>query len=403
MKKIQTLIENDFFLATILSAFIVSQFFALKITAIGISLLGIIGITLLLYNKFYKKTKLQKLQPIVYCWLVVYLVRVVWLFFSNSRSDGFLWLDRCLPMLLFPLILQYYPLNEKIIKFVLTFFVRFCLAFCLITIGIIIYNIITFPVSVSAWLNTPKSFYPLAFSWSNYDHPSYLCIIYLLSLPVGLYLNRHYRNITFIELAILFIAETIVIIFTGARIGFIIIPTLLFIMIIYIMPQRKLKIISFITMITIALIGTVVLFTFKNSFLDTFKDSERSCLREIAISSIKENPLIGVGTGGMKSIFDKANVAGDLIINPHNQYLGEIMQFGIIGAIPLFVTLIYLFIIALQRKDFLLLSFLLVLMIIMLTEMPFDTGKGLPFALFFSSLFLVISQNNKNVSKIQIT
>jgi hypothetical protein len=83
---------------------------------------------------------------------------------------------------------------------------------------------------------------------------------------------------------------------------------------------------------------------------------------------------------------------------PHIQYLGEIMHFGFIGAAALFGTLIYLLILALRRKDFLLQSLLLILFVFMFTEMPFDLYKSINFFLFFISLFVVTIPLRANVT-----
>jgi O-antigen ligase len=134
----------------------------------------------------------------------------------------------------------------------------------------------------------------------------------------------------------------------------------------------------------------------ENQFTDRFKDPVRIQLWETAMSSIKEKPLLGTGTGGMDAVMTSTELADKLgypepmpFSYPHNQYLGEVMQFGFIGALVLFGTLIYLLVLALRKKDFLLQSLLLILFIFMFTEMPLDSHKGINFFLFFISLFVV--------------
>jgi O-antigen ligase len=114
---------------------------------------------------------------------------------------------------------------------------------------------------------------------------------------------------------------------------------------------------------------------------------------ETAWISIKEKPLLGTGTGGMKEVLTSVELAQKLDYSdaqpysyPHNQYVGEVMSFGIVGAIPLFATLLYLLIIALRKKNFLLLSLLVILFVCMMTEMPFDIYKSINYFLFFISL-----------------
>jgi hypothetical protein len=139
----------------------------------------------------------------VYGWLAVYLVRVVWLLVSNDVHYGLKWLDTCLPMLLFPILFQYLSLSERVIRTVLTFFVRFTLLFCLLVLFSVAYHSLSIPIDIKEWLLHPKNYYHLAFTWTNYDHPSFLCVIYLFALPAGLYLRRKHHAISTTEVIIL--------------------------------------------------------------------------------------------------------------------------------------------------------------------------------------------------------
>jgi O-antigen ligase len=300
-----------------------------------------------------------------------------------------------LPFLFLPLLLQYLLLNERILKTVLTFFVHFTLLFCVIGLLSMVYHSFTVPIAIKEWVLHPKSYYPFVYAWSNYDHPSVLCVIYLLALPVGLYLKRKYRTVSIAELTALIAVETAMLIFTGARVGMIIFPLLLLWMLFYrISLKRKVMVIG----LPVALAGVMVigLLGWDNQFTDRFKDPIRIQLWETAIASIKERPLLGTGTGGMKAVCTSPELTVKLnypeplsFNNPHNQYLGEIMHFGFIGATALSGTLIYLLILAFRKKDFLLQSLLLILFIQMFTEMPFDSHKGIYSYLFFISLFVV--------------
>jgi O-antigen ligase len=314
---------------------------------------------------------------------------------SPDVPNGLKWLDTCLPVLLLPIAIQYYPLTERMIKLILTFFVRFSFIFCLITLISIIYHIFIGHIAITDWIRNSKQYFPFAFIWTNYIHPSFLGMVYLLALPIGLYLRKKYHNIYIIELLSLFLVETTIVCFTGSRIGIIIIPLLLFLMMFHYIniKQRRQRYIV-VTMAIIGITGVIVWLFLHKSALHLFHDPIRMRLWEIAIGSIQNNPLLGVGTGGMKELIVPVNAEFGLpewyITYPHNQYLGEVMHFGFIGSIPLFATLIYLLILAIQRKDILLQSFLIVLSIAMCTDMPFDICKTIHFSLFFSSLFLAI-------------
>jgi hypothetical protein len=64
------------------------------------------------------------------------------------------------------------------------------------------------------------------------------------------------------------------------------------------------------------------------------------------------------------------------------------MHFGLVGAIPLFATLLYLLVLALRQRNFPLLALMALLLVFMLTEMPFDLYKSINYFLFFTSLLV---------------
>jgi O-antigen ligase len=396
--RIRPLITKDRLLSFVLSVFAISLFFGNNFILYATVLFIATAIPIIIHSTIIEKKKLTKPQLIVYCWLAVYLVRVVWLLMSNDIHYGLKWLDTCLPMLLFPIIIQYLSLSERIIKTVLTVFVHFALLFCTLSLLSVAYYSFTTPVDIKEWLLHPKNYYPLAFKWTNYAHPSFLCIIYLFALPVGLYLKRKYHTVSTTKIIILIVVEAAVIAFTGSRIGIIIFPLLLLLMLLYSVLWKR-KIITAGLAIALISITAIILSLSENQFTDRFKDPIRTQLWETTLFSIKEKPLLGVGTGGMKAVLASSELAEKLDYPaqlassyPHNQYLGEIMHFGIIGAIPLFATLIYLLIIAICRKNFLLLSLMVILFVFMITEMPFDLHKSINYFLFLTNLFMARNQ-----------
>jgi O-antigen ligase len=348
------------------------------------------GAALVIYRTGCGKQKLSRPHPLVYGWLAVYVVRVVWLLFSNNPQNGLRWIDTGLPFILFPLLFQYLPWNERILKTVLVFFVRFTWLFCAVTLFTVAWHSIDVPVNMKEWLLHPKS-YPFAYTWTNYDQPSFLCVIYLMALPAGLYLKRKYGAVSTVEIITLIIVEAAMLAFTGARVGFIILPVLLLWMLFYrISFKRKMVAVGALGILAGAMV--MALLGWQNQFTDRFKDPARIQLWETAMASIKEKPLLGTGTGGMDAVIGTPEMTekiGQTLSYPHNQYLGEVMHFGIIGATALFGTLAYLLVWAFRKKDFLLQSLLFILFIFMFTEMPLDSHKGINFFLFFISIFTV--------------
>lgn len=390
--------STDFAVSVILCLYAVSLYFSDRIVIAATVLLVAGGAAMIVSRTVAGGGRLPPPHPLVYGWLAVYLVRVVWLLVSNDPLYGLRWLDTGLPFILFPLLFQYLPVSERAFRTTLAFFVRFAFLFCAITLVSVAWHCLAVPVDVGEWLRSPKACYPLAYAWTNEDHPSFLCIVYLLALPAAFFLKRRYGAVSTLEIGALVVVEAAVLAFTGARVGLIILPALLLLMALYgASCRRKLIIAGSLAALTVAL--TAGLWGRAQPLVDRFKDPIRMQLWETAVASIKERPLLGVGTGGMREAIRSPEMAERLhypqpqpLSYPHNQYLGEAMHFGFLGAIPLFGTLVCLLLLALRRKNLLLQAVLLTAFIFMCTEMPFDSHRGVNFFLFFLSLFFAQRQ-----------
>ncbi len=291
--------------------------------------------------------------------------------------------------------MQWLKPGEQTTKTTLTVFFYACLLFCLISLGFTAHTIYTTPTTLKDWLATPKSYYLYSFAWTNLKHPSFLALIYLFALPVGYYLKRRYNNIPFPLLLLAFIATSIITYMTGSRVGQILFVLLSAFIIVNLFPLNK-RILAGSILVVLLAAGAYFIKTTYSDFAGRFQDPVREQTIKTTLHYIKEKPLLGVGTGGMDAALNDPEVIQQLgygtplgLSYPHIQYIGEIMHFGIIGAMALFVALGYITYTAFRRKDFLLQSLLLMLFVFMFTEQPFDMNKSINFALFFTSLLFV--------------
>jgi len=110
---------------------------------------------------------------------------------------------------------------------------------------------------------------------------------------------------------------------------------------------------------------------------------------------ILKSPFMGYGSGSEEDVLKGAYFQNKfyrsylLGLNSHSQFLSFLLNQGLIGLL----TYLYLFYyggrIALLRKDFLLLAFLLLLFIVSLSENILDVSKGVLFFAFFLPFFLL--------------
>ena len=67
------------------------------------------------------------------------------------------------------------------------------------------------------------------------------------------------------------------------------------------------------------------------------------------------------------------------LANPHHQFIGDLMQTGIVGVLLSLAMTIYLFVISIKRHNYPLLVFMVIFFMIMQIEMPLYLPKGTMF------------------------
>jgi len=138
---------------------------------------------------------------------------------------------------------------------------------------------------------------------------------------------------------------------------------------------------------------------------DRFVDPIRADLRKTAISAIKEKPIFGWGTGYVEPLIISEERAHSLNIETpydfnqfHNQYLEDMVQFGILGILLILVLFGWMLWTGVREKNYLLLSLLVIYAFFCWTETVFFVAKGvIPFTFWFC--FLISNRTTLMTSK----
>ena len=115
----------------------------------------------------------------------------------------------------------------------------------------------------------------------------------------------------------------------------------------------------------------------------------------LELELIEKFPFTGYGTGSEKDILkekyfeNKFYLSYLLELNAHNQYLSFLINTGIAGLCVYMYVLYFGFEQAIKRKDFLLLSFMIIITVVSVSENILDVNKGILFYAFFYSFFLL--------------
>ena len=120
-----------------------------------------------------------------------------------------------------------------------------------------------------------------------------------------------------------------------------------------------------------------------------------------AIGIIKENPLLGIGTGDVKTAFDAQYKKMNSPLNPqwrlraHNQFLEITIALGLIGLLFFLFSLIYPFLSFGRNIDYFYAAFFIIAVFSMFSEDTLETQAGITFFAFFNSFFLFARQNSR--------
>lgn len=182
----------------------------------------------------------------------------------------------------------------------------------------------------------------------------------------------------------------------------------------YCMParQKRMRFIAVIASVAVIIVGLILSIpTFRAKYISDMQtdlsplkpgqNSEPRLARwEVITSLIKASPAVGYGSGSEISILGEQFFNHKLYdsyiakLNAHNQYLSFLLKSGIWGLAIYLIVLVYGFKIALQKKDVVFISFMLLLALVSLSENILDMDKGVFFYGFFFTFFLFTNTDN---------
>lgn len=114
----------------------------------------------------------------------------------------------------------------------------------------------------------------------------------------------------------------------------------------------------------------------------------------------KRFPILGVGTGDIRNAFqeqyiiDKSKIEQEYRKTSHNQYLTDLIKFGLFGFFLTMISLLYPFFKKRKHKEFLPSVYMLIVLLSMINEDTFQTLVGVSFSVVFYSLFVLLENEN---------
>ena len=245
------------------------------------------------------------------------------------------------------------------------------------------------PISEWFWLPGRSKFsigsdvpFTYIYSWTNYQHPSFVATGICLALTTGFWLCGR-KRIGFIELIAMAIGTALLIDLTMSRVGIIIYLIALGLGTGYLLRKSRRVLIGYAALITIGIGFTIPICNLSSLKVD-HNDSARIEMLKQGLSLIKAHPL--KGNGLESTLYNDEWTIQHLHL--HNQFINDWAQSGIIRVLALlgiFLSAIYN---AIRKRSFLIPALLLTYLPVMLIDTPFYTGYMIPF--FFIPLTLAL-------------
>lgn len=372
-------------------------------------------IALLLLNwlvegDFRNKFAALKHRNLFVLFIAYYALHLLGLCWTQNLSAGWFDLEVKLSLLVFPFIYATRPFGKEQMDKVLLFFILGCALAGLIILG------------RASWIylvrHENKFFYE-EFSW--FMHPSYfsmylnLALLYTLISFSGNESRPHLGWLTLVPLFLL------VIVLLSSKLGLLSLLLIIVCWLCWIVIRHrwyKLGVLSLILLT--AGVGGIIKFSPEISARVTNAlhavaskpadktDAESTAVRMFiwgaAVDVIRENPLIGAGTGDAKDVLMKTYKAEGISgayknnLNAHNAYLQVFVALGLLGFGLLVCMQVFPGIVAFREKKIILLSFLLLAVLNFLPESMLETQAGVMYYGFFNSLLLFSEANRFQLS-----
>ncbi|MFD1551228.1 O-antigen ligase family protein [Putridiphycobacter roseus] len=357
------------------------------------------------------KRKPQFKWPIVLI-ITYYVLLIFGLFWTDNLKVGVFDLEVKMSLFLFPLVMAFFQYRENEMKLILKAF------YLGLTIGSL------FLLGQAAWQysntgSVNKFFYAYL---SPIIHPSYLSFYFVIGLAfllIVLYQGRIKSSLNkkiAVALVCYFFVFNILIL---SKIGIVVATFIVLLFIILFAIQRKkigIIIIGFSALIVVFFAAyhnslyiqqRVVEFSkglsAKSGNFSKGSTGIRIKIWNSSMALIQEKPIIGYGTGDVKSVLrDQYLVDGNLSaydkqLNAHNQFLQTTIALGLLGLLLFLSIFIFGIGMGLKMHNYYLFSFLIISIVFMLPESILENQAG---TIFFGLFLSLTNQNilftNKN-------
>ena len=355
--------------------------------------------------------RLPQLSRLFWLPVAYFLWHLIGMLWSSNYAFGWQDLNTKLPFVLFPLLLLSYEhvLKEREAQWQRTFIAGLSLAltYCLV-------------LAISRYVHSGEISEFFYTSFSQLVHPSYFAWFIDLAM-VFLILDTHqnyvFKKSSFWIIVICFSAGVLLLNSKAGIIGWLLAVVLAFAWNAFRSRSWRplltatfwsicfLIALKFLIPTSVNRMETMrrVVAEKKDNMAEAESSSTRLQIWEQAIRLIRDQPLLGTGTGDVKDVLVAAYEDADMQFaasrrfNAHNQFLQSWLTLGVLGALIFLSLIIFPLMIAFRMRDPYLFTFIALAAFNMLVESMLEKQSGAVFFSLFYSVFLWKIDNRKRI------
>ncbi|MDN5215667.1 O-antigen ligase family protein [Fulvivirgaceae bacterium BMA12] len=378
----------------------------MKVTNILTLLLAVIWIT----NKGWKSIlQSEHARFLVLAWGGYFLLQVIGCFYSEGLDTAFGGLEKKLVIIVFPILLANVKIDSQLLNNALrSFIIGVLLAGILVIAHFYIYtpekglfNVVHFslrilkidPIYFSSYVLAALVF--LFYLRKNFQIPLLLLFFLLLGFYLFIFPSRMTLFLFFVMIVFYFIFQLLkskkILIPIGIMVSFLVAFFIMY-------QQSYILKWKFDDLIGLDLNNLKI--NKKEMGEGDHGVDYRVIKWQSAINIIRENPILGVGTGDEKNelLMQYKNhnfVQGmEKTYNAHNEYLSEAIRHGIIGLLIFCLVLFLTIKISYKNQNYLFIAFMVIILCIFLIESYLSRQRGAVFFAFFSTLLFYYGVTN---------
>lgn len=363
---------------------------------------------------FLRNGKLYEINRVYYFLFLYVLLRFLG---TIGTNDGFRFPEKLFTFILLPLAFSFVRIEKRTSFRVLYLFFRAMLIYMSCTLVYWWYNIQYFGLNIGNWLISKETLhdgfppYHWTSGWALYEHPSYISLVLVAGLISGFYLyfkKQPDSIISQLELIVYAAFITLTVLVMESRIGVVMVALTIAITLLYYLrlKSRHFKQIA----VVVLVVGMGGLFYMGDSVSGFMDDNVRRTDNTLALNYIKAHPWWGVGFH-QQALALKQQEQIMLNVLPalpfpktytHNQLLGDMVQFGVAGALVLVLLIVGLVGYSIQSRSYLLQLLMCVCIVFMCIEEPLYGQAGITRFMVFLSFFVHISESGKPIKSYTI-